>query len=258
MINKRIFILFLLVGYFITGCATKDNYALFQEKKVEKKSETKETKQPIHKKIIYEYKIAPGDRVSVIVFGHEELSTGKLESATFYTTRQDGVLVSPKGTIVLPLIKEIKVAGLTKDEAKNLIEEKLSKYVKNPQVYVEILNQRVYVLGEVNKPGNVPLFDERMTLIEAIARAGDFNVYSLRNRVMIIRGDLTNPQVKYVDLTNLNNIKATDLFLQPNDIVYVPPNKMRKVNVKINELRPPLQLISEILQPFVQIKFLSQ
>ncbi len=252
---KKVYI-FLFIMSFIISCASKDNYALFQEKKSNQKEEIKKT-QP-KKRIVYEYKIAPGDRVSVIVFGHEELSTGKLQSANFFTTRQDGVLVSAKGTIVLPLIKEIKVAGLTKDEAKELIEEKLSKYVKNPEVYVEILNQRVYVLGEVNKPGNVPLFDERMTLIEAIARAGDFNIYSLRNRVMIIRGDLNNPQIIYVDLTNLNDIKATDLFLQPNDIVYVPPNKMRRINVKVNELRPPLQLISEILQPFVQIKFLSQ
>ncbi len=255
MFNKKVFLLFLLNVFIISGCATKDNYALFQEKK-SKTTKTEEKKEI--KRIIYEYKIAPGDRVSVIVFGHPELSTGKLESATFYTTRQDGVLVSPRGTITLPLIDEIKVSGLTKEEAKNLIEEKLSKYVKKPRVYVEILNQRVYVLGEVNKPGNVPLFDERMTLIEAIARAGDFNIYSLRNRVMIIRGDLSNPEVKYVDLTNLNKLKATDLFLQPNDIVYVPPNKMRKVNVRINEIRPPLQLISEILQPFVQIKYLSQ
>jgi polysaccharide export outer membrane protein len=256
MINKKFLLLFFISVYFVSGCATKDNYSLFQEKKPKQQKEQK-VKKPA-KKIFYEYKIAPGDRVSVIVFGHEELSTGKLESNIYSTTRQDGVLVSAKGTIVLPLIKEIKVAGLTKTQAKALIEEKLSKYVKNPEVYVEILNQRVYVLGEVNKPGNIPLFDERMTLIEAIARAGDFNIYSLRNRVMIIRGDLNNPEVKYIDLTDLNNIKASDLFLQPNDIVYVPPNKMRKVNVRINEIRPPLQLISEILQPFVQIKYLSQ
>ncbi len=241
----------------LNSCSSK--YELFQQKPEETKKEeiqkqqlSKQIEEPV--KVIVEYKIAPGDRLSIVVFRHPELSTRK-----FGAFQQDlGLLVSQKGTIILPLIGEVKVQGLTKYEAANMLKKEFSKYIKNPNVYVEILNQRVYVVGEVNRPGPVQFFDDRITLIEALARAGDFNIYAKRDKVMIIRGNLSNPTVITVDLTDINQVQAAGMILQPNDIVYVPPNKMRKVNVVIGQISPPIRLISEILQPFVQIKFLSQ
>ncbi len=257
---RTLYVVFLFsMVFFVSSCSTK--YELFQQKEsvqTTQKQEKKEAVQEVQRKpirVVVEYKISPGDRVSVIVFRHPELSTRRLDS---YFQQDPGILVSKKGYIVLPLIGEIKVSGLTEKEASEVLRRAYAKYIRNPNVYVEILNKRVYVIGEVNKPGPVQFFDDRITLIEAIARAGDFNVYAKRDRVLIIRGDLSNPSIIPVDLTNLNSIRTTDLFLQPDDIVYVPPNRMRKVNVVINEVSPPIRFISEILQPFVQIKFLSQ
>ncbi len=236
---------------FSIGCGVKNNYTLFQEtQKQEEKASTKN-----NKNIVYKYKIAPNDRLSIIVFRHPELSTGKIDT---YKNAKEGILVSKKGTIILPLIGEIRVQGLTKEEVRNLITEEYKKYLKHPEVYVEIVNQRVYVLGEVSKPGVVPIIDEKITLVEALAKAGDLNFYGKRNQILIIRGDLRNPDIIKVDLTKLENLKKTPIFLMPNDIVYVPPNKMREVNVVVNEIAPPLRLISDILRPFVQIKYLSQ
>ena len=255
MNNIFVFILVFFIGI-LTSCSSK--YELFQTKEKEtqiQQVKKEEFSQKKYKKVIVEYKISPGDRISVIVFRHPELSTRKLDT---YFQQDPGILVSPEGTVVLPLIGEIKLQGLTKYEAAKLLEREYSKYIKNPNIYVEILNQRVYVIGEVNRPGPVQFLDDRITLIEALARAGDLNVYADRDNIMIIRGNLENPTIIKVDLTDINQLKATGLILQPNDIVYVPPNKMRKVNVVINEISPPIRLISEILQPFVQIKFLSQ
>ncbi len=255
-----VFLIF-IVSFLFTSCSSK--YELFQQKELTSTGKETQRGEPIrlkevektNVKVVVEYKITPGDRVSVIVFRHPELSTRRLDS---YFQQDPGILVSKKGYIVLPLIGEVKIAGLTEKEASELLRREFAKYIKNPNVYVEILNKRVYVIGEVNRPGPVQFVDDRITLIEAIARAGDFNVYAKRDRIVIIRGNLSNPTVIPVDLTDMNKLKTTDLFLQPDDIVYVPPNKMKKVNVVINEVSPPIRFISEILQPFVQIKFLSQ
>ena len=243
-----------IVPIVISACSTKSKYTLFQGGK-EQSKETKTEEYQSQPNFTYEYKIAPNDRLSVVVFRHPELSTKKIGS--FENTRE-GVLVSKNGTIVLPLIGEVKVLGMTKDEVQALLTEKYKKYLRQPEIYVEILNQRVYVLGEVSNPGVVPIIDEKITLVEALAKAGDMNFYGRRNKILIIRGDLRHPQIIKVDLTNLDSIRKAPMFLMPNDIVYVPPNKMREVNVVINEMTPPLRLISDILNPFVQIKYLRQ
>ena len=240
--HSPIFILFIFFSLFL-GCSLK-NYTLFQGK-------SEQTG-----KIVYEYKISPNDRISVTVFRHPELSTKR--GSNFPDERGEGVLVSKDGTVVLPLIGKVKLHGLTVEEAQNLLTQKYKVYLKHPEVYVEIVNKRVYVIGEVKKPGVVPIYNRQITLIEALARAGDINLYGKRNEILIIRGDLNNPDIIKVDLTKLKNLRKTTMLLLPNDIVYVPPNRMRKFNIGINETTPLLELISNILNPFVQIKYLSQ
>ncbi|NPA52744.1 MAG: polysaccharide export protein [Aquificae bacterium] len=253
---KKLFVSILAIFSIMTfGCSTK--YELFQEKsKDDSSKEEKQLKKQVEKpvKFVVEYKIVPGDRISIVVFRHPELSTRKFDAFQ----RDLGLLVSPQGTVTLPLIGEVKIQGLTRVEAADLIEEKLSKYLKNPHVYIEILNQRVYVLGEVNKPGAVQFFDERISLVEALSRAGDFNIYAKRDRVMVIRGDLANPTIITVDFTDKDELQYARMILQPHDIVYVPPTNLRKSNVVVEQIAPPFRLLSNILQPFVQIKYLSQ
>jgi polysaccharide export outer membrane protein len=97
-----------------------------------------------------------------------------------------------------------------------------------------------------------------MTIVEAIAQAGDINVYGERDSIKIIRGGLNDPKVSVVNMTKLASLSGSDLMLHSGDVVYIQPNTMRAVNANINELIPSLQLISGLLAPFVALKYLDQ
>jgi polysaccharide export outer membrane protein len=157
----------------------------------------------------------------------------------------------------MPLLGRVKISELTKEEASLMLQERYREFLKQPEVKIEILNQRIYVIGEVNKPGVVPLVEESISLIEAIAQAGDINIYGERRSIKIIRGDHRNPTISSVDLTKLASLQTNDLMLTPGNVVYVEPNNMRATNVNIGEYLPMLQLVNSILSPFTNIKYLT-
>lgn len=233
--------------WLLSGCATKQDYALFQG---EVQSDINLTTP-----VVIENKIAPHDRLSIRFYKHPELST---RVDTVSSIQEVGLGVSEDGTVVFPMIGSVQLVGLTREEASALLMQKYALYIKNPSITVEILNQRIYVVGEVNRPGVVPITNETIHLMEAIARAGDFNIYGQRNSVMILRGDLRRPEIKTVNLSRLATLNAQDLILRSGDIVYVQPNEMRATNVNIGEYSPAIQLINNLITPFVNIKYLTR
>ena len=165
-----------------------------------------------------------------------------------------GLLVTQDGTVRLPLIGATKVTGYTQDEASKMLIKKYKKYIRNPYITVEILNQRIIVVGEVNKPGVVPVVNGTMNLLEAISRSGGMTNLADRSVIKVVRGDLRHPQIRTIDLTKTKNLTYTSLLLKPNDIVYFQPRRMKGINKVFNEIRPFWNLASSVLAPFVQIK----
>jgi len=163
-----------------------------------------------------------------------------------------GLLVTQKGTVRLPLIDSIKITGLTEDEASKLLINEYKKYIKNPYVTVEITNQRIIVIGEVKQPGVVPIVNGTMNLIEVISRSGFLTDYASRSNIQIIRGDLRNPEIRTIDLTNAKSLLTSSLLLKPNDIVYIQAREMSGFNKAFQETAPFFQTVSAILNPFVQ------
>ena len=144
-------------------------------------------------------------------------------------------LVDNQGNINFPVLGEIHVGGLTKLEIENLIIDKLKVYLKEaPLVTVRIVNYRISVLGEVNKPGSFVVSNEKINLLEALAMAGDMTVYGLRNDIKLIREDTTGKQeIVSLDLNKAETIFSPYYYLQQNDIVYVTPNKAKARNADI-------------------------
>ncbi len=247
-INKLI-ILFSII-LLLTGCAKKEEFILFQTAQTNEKN----SKQNKEKTPEISYKIAPRDKLDIQVFNYSELTT-KINVDSDPTDR--ATTVASDGTVTMPLLGRVKISELTKEEASLMLQERYREFLKQPEVKIEILNQRIYVIGEVNKPGVVPLVEESISLIEAIAQAGDINIYGERRSIKIIRGDHRNPTISSVDLTKLASLQTNDLMLTPGNVVYVEPNNMRATNVNIGEYLPMLQLVNSILSPFTNIKYLT-
>ncbi len=148
-------------------------------------------------------------------------------------------LVDNDGYITFPVIGRLKVGGLTKSEAEKLIFEKIRPYMaesENPVVIVRMSSYSVSVLGEVARPGSFQVSREKITILEALAQAGDLTIYGVRDKVKLIREDITGKkQIVTLDLNDANLVNSPYYYLQQNDVVYVEPNKVKAQNSKVGQ-----------------------
>jgi len=232
-----------------TGCSSKSDYILFNQAQKTQNLEVLKSSE-----VKFEYKILPHDRISVIVYQHPELSTANINSLQ----QEKGLLVNSHGDIRLPLVKKIHISGLTQTQAEEKVSAAFRTYLKYPDIQIEVLNKRAYIIGEVNNPGEIPLDNERLTLLQIIAKAGDLTTQANRNSILIFKsGDSKNVRTRIVNLTDPKSLLTANLMVEPNDIVYVMPNDMKIFNNGIGEVSPVFRLIGSILNPFVTIQVLS-
>lgn len=198
---------------------------------------------------LYDARIMPKDMLTITV-----MTTNPAASAPFNLTVSNtvgtsgqlsssgegslqGYLVNNEGNINFPIIGELHVSGLTKDQCEDLVKEKVKPYLsdkENPIVTVRMASYRVTVTGEVNSPGVKPVSTEKMSVIEAIAQAGDLTMYGRRDNVLLIREDATGKkQAHRLNLTDANIFNSPYYYLQQNDIVYVQPNATKAQNSTI-------------------------
>ena len=149
-------------------------------------------------------------------------------------------LVDNDGYINFPVVGRLKVSGLTKSECENLILDKIRPYMaetENPVVTVRMSSYSVSVLGEVTRPGSFQVGREKITILEALAQAGDLTIYGVRNKVKLIREDATGKkEIHTMDLTDANIVNSPYYYLQQNDIVYVEPNKVKAQNASVGSM----------------------
>lgn len=161
-----------------------------------------------------EFRIGPTDSLQVTVWANPEISVPE-------------VVVRPDGKISFPLLDDVQAAGLTPLELKAVLTERLSEYISSPTVTVvvrEIRSKMVYVLGEVARPGPVPM-QANMTLVDTLAIAGGFGAFAKKDRVKVIRSSGAGDPVEfnfdygaYVDGTDLDQ----NILLVPGDKIIVP------------------------------------
>ncbi|MEP3836979.1 MAG: polysaccharide biosynthesis/export family protein [Algibacter sp.] len=215
---KRPLLSFLILLLLFTSCASKKDVVYFQNAKDFETLVDTDTFTP---------KFKVNDIVSVFV------STFDLEAVKpFNMYRSSGTqseivdyIVDINGNIDYPVLGKIKLIGLTIEEAKALFKEKLSDYLKDPIVNIRILNFRISVLGQVNAPGRYEVSGERITLLEAIAMAGDLNIKAERKNVLVIRDFNGTKTYSRLDLTSKELFNSPVYYLTQNDVVYVQPNK---------------------------------
>lgn len=144
-------------------------------------------------------------------------------------------LVNSQGDITFPLVGSIHVAGLTTVELSKLLTSELSREINDPVVRVELYNIHLNVLGEVQKPGRITSPGERVTILDALAEAGDLTPYGVRERVLVIRQENGVNKFYRVDLTSSELLKSPVYYLKQNDVVIVEPNSILKSNSRYNQ-----------------------
>jgi len=238
-------------SFLINGCSTSSaNYEMLQTGNAKKVSTIKTTAASI------EYRILPQDRLQIMLYKDPSQDSGGGELGE--SMSNNGILVNAAGYITLPLIGKVKVAGLTQTQAADKITRLYKKYLNTPSVYLEVLNKRIFVLGEVNRPGVIPLDKEKITLFEALAHAGDITDYGQKNHISVVSNIPGRGMVmRTVDLTDFDHMKYADLMLRPNDIVYVRPDSWKQFKVASDEFTAPFETVTKIAAPFVTLKYLA-
>ena len=148
-------------------------------------------------------------------------------------------LVENDGTIEFPIVGKIHVQGLTKAEVQDLIRQKIAPYLakeENPIVKVMLTSYRVTVMGEVAKPSVVRVEGEKMSILEAIASAGDLTIYGKRDNVLLIRENADGQKETHrINLNDANLINSPYYYVQQNDVIYVEPNATKAKNSSMGQ-----------------------
>ncbi len=202
-------------------------------------------------RVLYDARIMPKDQLTISVNTVNPEASAPFNLTVQNTYRQGGslsggqgllmpYLVDNDGYINYPMIGKIKVSGLTKRECEKLILDKIRPFLAedtNPVVTVQMSSYSVSVLGEVNRPGSYQVAREKISILEALAQAGDLTIYGVRDRVKLIREDATGKkEVHELNLMDANIINSPYYYLQQNDIVYVEPNKVKSQNSKVGQV----------------------
>jgi polysaccharide export outer membrane protein len=223
----RVLYFICFVGIVVLGssCSYKQNQILF-----EKRVGVVDTL--AQKTVIVSYRIQPQDILQVRNLQNLKYIVDEAPSAASGigggTTASQGQTfqVEEDGTVALPAIGHVQVAGLTRTQATKLIEDLYRKnLLKDPIIELKVVNLKVTLLGEVKAPGNFPIVKDNTTLVELIGQAGGLTPAANEKNIKIIRGKNTSQNVTEIDLSNINSLSDPRTYLQNGDIIYVAQNK---------------------------------
>lgn len=192
------------------------------------------------------YLLQPNDILSIKVKSSTNVEVSDLFNIT--TTTQAPMFTSPgnlflegysideEGKIILPIIGELTVKDLSVEQARDLIQLNADKYLKNATVIVKLISFKVTVLGEVNNPGYHYVYNNQVTILEALGLAGDLTAVGNRKNVKLVRQVKGGSEVVLLNLTDPRLLKSKYFYLMPNDALYVEPLRARSGRLNLEHL----------------------
>ena len=229
--NFRIFILLFFAGYFFNSCVpSKDIIYLQGKENVENTPVAAIPYKPYRLQVsdVLSVTVSAIDSKLVEIFNQNTTNTPNISNELLYFK---GYSIDDHGNIRLPILGEVNVLALTTDEVRQKIESLLLKDHFNKEagifVSVKLAGFRYTINGEVAAPGTKVLNQDKVSVLDAVANAGDITVVGNRKDVMIIRQFPQGVQTFSIDLTNYNALQSPYFYLQPNDYVYVKPLKQK-------------------------------
>lgn len=214
-----------------TSCATQKNISYLQDIQPDAEILTQQEG---------DLTLQPGDRLRITVFSMDKELTelfnltenlgGNGSQRHYYTVRQDG-------TVEIPTLGQVSVAGLTREGVADKIKYELlsSKLLLDPTVIVEYYDLAFSVIGEVGSPGRKVIPTDRITLLEALALSGDLTIVGQRENVLVLRTE-NGVQTPYVvDLTKKESLYGSPAYyIRQNDVIYVEPNPKKAAQAYAN------------------------
>ncbi len=187
----------------------------------------------------YEYRIGPGDVLTITVWEHPELT---IPSGSFRSAEEGGNVVKTDGSVFYPYAGDLPVSGLTTGEVQVLLQNRLGSVIKRPQVDVRVASfqsQNVYISGSVVKPGVVPITNNPLTLLDAIEQQGGLTETASWGEVTLTR----NGSSQQISLRSLyeNGQWSQNVLLQDGDLIHIPRNDAEKIFV-LGEVNRPQSL----------------
>ncbi len=224
--NKKHLLLYLFIAFSLSSCLSKKKIIYLQGQQTESGSVSNYEPQ-IQKDDLLSISILSSDPEIAAPFNIDQLQGTATSVGGGNSLIKSTYLVDNVGAIELPVIGRIEVAGFTKTYLKQYLKERLSIYIKDPIINIRIVNFKVSILGEVKQPGTYPLAGDRVTLLEAIAGAGDLTLYGKRDNILIIRDYLGTKTYNRVDITKADFVNSPFYYLDQNDVIYVEPRKAK-------------------------------
>ena len=163
--------------------------------------------------------------------------------------------VGNEGTIVFPIIGKVFVQNMTVNEIKDVIQQKIGEYLKETMVVVKIVNFKITLVGEINRPGQYSVYKDDITIFEALSMAGDMTEFSNRKHVALIRQIQGGSRVTYLNMTSDKILTSNYYYLQPNDIIYVAPLGYKRLGM--GSTFPWLLIFSAISTTLLLINYLK-
>lgn len=249
-IQIKLIALILLLG--LTSCVSKKNISYFQnDKEVTYKNLTK-FELEFKKDDLLSINVLSEDLEAVKPFNLPSVSYDVISNSVNGIPKQQSYLIDQNGEIIFPVLGKLKIEGLTRIETIELLTKKLKPFVKDVTVNIQILNFKINVLGDVRNPGMFPVQNERITVLDALALAGDLNISG--ERIIEIKRE-TDKGI----LTGVIDLKSNKLYMSPfyylqqNDVVYVNPNNAKIQSASYNQNTGLFISIASVLISLISI-----
>jgi polysaccharide biosynthesis/export protein len=170
-----------------------------------------------------------------------------------------GYDVKPDGSIVLPVIGLVHAEGKTLEEMRKILQEEFSKHYKNAVVECKLLSFKFTVIGEVKFPGSYVNYNNYLTVLEAIGRAGGIGDYGKRDHVLVVRPTDKGTKTYTLNIQDKAILSSEAYFLLPNDVVIVEPMKQKIFNMNLQTYSFILTTaLSTITTTLLLIKFFGK
>jgi polysaccharide export outer membrane protein len=184
-----------------------------------------------------DYRLKPNDELYIQIRSFDEAAAGIFSNAREESIYAGSIqpygasllsyAVDKEGFLLLPVIGNILVKDKTLSEVSVILKDSLSHILNQPIVSVKLVNRYVSVLGEVKNPGLFPYAQDKLSIYDALALAGDITVYGNRNEVILVRNENGRNIRINVDLNRSDILASGYYYLRPNDKVYVKPLRKR-------------------------------